>query len=91
MTEKFERKYFKTRSTADCETWFKQKIFQQRLFGKNRKEFWNLKFFETEYKSMTTWNYINKVAGKVKAFQDEGIEIISLKNFWIIKLAKSKF
>ena len=39
---------------------------------------------------MTTWNYINEFAGKVKAAQGEAIEIGSFKNVWMLKLAKSK-
>ena len=90
ITRKLERKYLRSHSTTDRETWFRQKNLYKCLFRKKSKEFWDLKLFECKNKSVTIWKYINEVAGRGKAGEGKGIEIGSFKKFWMIKLVRSK-
>ena len=80
ITRKLERKYLRSHSTTDRETWFRQKNFYKCLCRKKRKEFWKLELFECKNKSVTTWKYINEVADRAKANEGKGIEIGSFKN-----------
>ena len=85
-----ERKYLRSRSTADREAWFRHKNLYKCLCRKKRKEFWNLKLFECKNKSVTTWKYINKAAGRGKASEGKGIEIGSFKKYLDDKIGEVK-
>ena len=88
ITRKLERKYLRSHSTTDRETWFRQKNLYKCLCRKKRKEFWDLKLFECKNKSVTTWKYINEVAGK--AGKGKGIEIGSFKKYLDDKIGEVK-
>ena len=80
----------KSHSTTDRETWFRQKNLYKCLCRKKRKEFWDLKLFEFKNKSVTTWKYINEVAGRGKAGEGKGIEIGSFKKYLNDKIGEVK-
>ena len=90
ITRKLERKYLKSHSTTDYETWFRQKNLYKCLCGKKRKEFWDLKLFVCKNKSVKTWKYINEVAGRGKAGEGKGIEIGSFKKYLVDKIGEIK-
>ena len=85
-----ERKYLRSHSTTDRETWFRQKNLYKCLCRKKRKEFWDLKLFECKKKSVTTWKYINEVAGRGKAVEGKGIETGSFKKYLDDKIGEVK-
>ena len=90
ITRKLKHKYLRPHSTTDHETWFRQKNLYKCLCRKKRKEFWNLKLFECKNKSVTTWKYINEVAGRGKAGKGKGIEIGSFRKYLDGKIGEVK-
>ena len=90
ITRKLERKYLRSHSTTDRETCFRQKNLYKCLCRKKSKEFWDLKLFECKNKSVTTWKYINEVAGRGKAGEGKGIEIGSFKKYLDDKIGEIK-
>ena len=90
ITRKLERKYLRSHSTTDRETWFRQKNLYKCLCKKERKEFWDLKLFECKNKSVATWKNINEVAGRGKAGEGKGIEIGSFKKYLDDKIGEVK-
>ena len=46
ITRKLENKYLRSRSTADRETWFRQKNLYKCLCRKKKKKFWDLKYLD---------------------------------------------
>ena len=80
----------RSHSTTDRETWFRMKNFYKCLCRKKSKEFWDLKLFECKNKSVTTWKYINEVAGRGKASESKGKEIGSFKKYLDDKIGEVK-
>ena len=89
-SRKLERKYLRSHSTTDRETWYRQKNLYKCLCRKKKKEFWELKLFECKNKSLTTWKYINDVAGRSKADEGKEIEIGSFKKYLDDKIGEVK-
>ena len=85
-----ELKYLRSHSTTDRQTWFRQKNLYKCLCRKKRKKFWDLKLFECKNKSVTTWKYVNKVAGRGKVGKGKGIEIGSFKKYLDDKIGEVK-
>ena len=90
ITRKLEPKYLRSHSRTDCETCFRQKNLHKCLCRKKSKEFWDLKLFGCKNKSVTTWKYINEVAGRGKAGESKGIEIGSFKKYLDDKIIEVK-
>ena len=90
ITKKLERKYLRSHSTTDRETWFRQKNLYKCLCRKKRKEFWDLKLFECENESVTTWKNINEVAVRGKTGEGKGIAIGIFKKYLDDKIGEVK-